>query len=444
MKKNKYEESYVIPDDEKIVAKLQTFKDLKLGMMMNFGIYSQASIIESWILSDEKETNRWSQWDVDWTDIETAKKQYWQLYKSFNPMRFDPVAWANFVARNKFQYVISPAKHHDGFCMWDTKYTDFKATNPKCAFSSNKNSDLFGALISAYQAKGIITGAYFSSADWHHEDYWSEEYKKSADTSKEVSYDVQNEPHRWQRFCEFTKNQMIEVATQYDNIDIMWIDGCWHRKDRGEDLQIYETMNEIRKTNETVLFVERHNPGQTENYVTPEQYIPDTYVDVPWEACISLPASFSYRFEEVNKDAYHLTSMFIEVLSKGGNLLLNLTPQPDGRLSYKAIHVVEQFGIWVAENEHAIFNTRPIAPYWQNNCGLVENKDGTKYLFMKAEKEELIIHKYVYFKIDYDFAQIKYKGEEVVFKDMGNRIRITMPEKYVDSILPLSLVFEIL
>ncbi len=443
MEKNKYEKKYVSPANEVIEGELDKFKDLKLGFMTHFGMFNQGSMIESWMLSDEVERNRWSQWGIDWLDIESVKKQYWNLNKSFNPVRFDPDRWASFVARNGFKYAILPTKHHDGFCMWDTKYTDYKTTNNDCPYSVNKNADVFGALVKSFQNQSIKTGAYFSSADWHHEDFWPKQYKESGNTKKFAGYDVLKEKEKWQRFCKFTSNQMIEVATKYDNIDIMWIDGGWHRKDIGEDLKIEETMDKARIENETIIFVERHNPGRAENYVTPEQTIPEMYVDVPWEACISLPGGFSYSYEQEHKDPYHVASIFIEILCKGGNLLLNISPQPDGRLPYKAMYQIEQFGKWVAENEKAIFNTRPIAPYWQNNCGLVENKEGTKYLFVKTVKEELIIHKYVYVNIDYDFTQIKYKGEEVVFKDMGNRIRITMPEKYIDSILPLGLVFEV-
>ncbi len=441
--KNKTEEEYIYPQDPIILAELEDFKDMKLGFMTHLGLYNQMGIIESWALSDEKERGSWSQWGIDWTDIETFKQQYFDMNKSFNPMRFDPVRWKNFIVRNGFKYAVLPTKHHDGFCLWDTKYTNYKSTDVQCPFSEHKYSDIFGTLVNELNKEEIKIGAYFSKADWHHESYWSEEYKKSGNTQKHPGYDPVEKPEMWEDFCQFTKNQMMEIVENYDNIDIMWLDGGWLSKEFGEDLKIEETMHLLREINPNIIVVDRMCGGEAENYVTPEQKIPPTYMSVPWESCITISGGFNYSYEERYKSAEKVAKIFVEILCKGGNLSLNLSPQPDGRFANEAIHQIERFGQWVNHNAHAIYGTRPIAPYWNQTCGIVQAKDGKKYLFVLWDEQDLITPKYVYFNIDYQITKAKYEGKDAEVKYMGNRYRITIPESEVDTELPLSLVFEI-
>lgn len=441
--KSKREEEYVWTTDEKILKKLEEFQDMKLGFMTHFGTYNQIGCVESWPLSDEKLRNRWSQWGIDWTDIESFKKQYWDLNISFNPTRFEPQRWANFLARNGFKYSLLPTKHHDGFCMWNTNETDYKTTSENCPFAISEYADVFGSLVKEQQKLGIMTGAYFSKADWHHEDFWPEEFKVSGNTHKHPGYDARENPEKWDNFRKFTKRQMVEIIRDYEGVDIMWIDGGWLRDDHGENLNMDEITDTLREYNPNLLMVNRLGGGYSEDYITPEQTIPHHYMAVPWESCISLGGGFSYHFEDTYMKATQLTKMFVEILCKGGNLALNIAPQPDGRLPNKAMAQVEQFGKWLNENDKAIFATRPIAPYWNGNCGLTRDKVGSKYLFVLWDQDDLVVPKYVYFNIDYKISEVYYKDEPAKIKYMGNRYRITMPDCYVDSLLPLCFVFEV-
>jgi alpha-L-fucosidase len=160
------EENYVRPDDQLIQKRLEWFQDQKLALMMHWGIYSQIGLVESWALSDSD--SDWSRGGVDWDlDAQSFKKQYRDLNRSFNPIRFEPDKWAQAAAAGGFKYLIFTTKHHDGFCMWDTKLTNYKVTSPDCPFSVNKKADVVSNVFEAFRRRGIGIADYFSKADWN-------------------------------------------------------------------------------------------------------------------------------------------------------------------------------------------------------------------------------------------------------------------------------------
>lgn len=169
-------EMYVRPTDPAVLQQLEWFRDQKLALMMHFGLYCQPGMVASWALSDKD--SDWSRHQVNWTDGETFKKQYFSLNRSFNPVRFQPEEWAQMAEDCGFRYLLLTTKHHDGFCLWDTKYTDYKTTAEDCPFHEHKNADIVKSMFDAFRAKGIGIGAYFSKADWHCPDYWKEDLRK--------------------------------------------------------------------------------------------------------------------------------------------------------------------------------------------------------------------------------------------------------------------------
>ncbi|MBP5285941.1 MAG: alpha-L-fucosidase, partial [Kiritimatiellae bacterium] len=207
-------DGYIVPHEPAVLEKLEWFKDQKLGLMMHFGIYSQLGIYESWPLSDEDES--WSREQIDWTDDgEFLKAQYWGMAKSFNPVRFEPEKWADVAARNGFRYVTLTTKHHDGFCMFDSKHSDFKITNTNlCPFATNPRADVVKNVFEAFRARGLGISAYFSKPDWHHPDYW-DGYGLGRRVGRWPTYDPLADPARWNRFREFTKNQILELVRDY-------------------------------------------------------------------------------------------------------------------------------------------------------------------------------------------------------------------------------------
>ena len=150
---------YVQPKEPEVLERLEWFKDQKLALMMCLGLYSNIGIKESWPLSDADA--RWSRSEVDWTtDIDEFKHQYFGLIRSFNPVRFQPEKWAKAAKDNGFRYVLFTTKQHDGFCLYDTKYSDFKVTSPQCPFSTNRRADVVKHVFDAFRAEGLGIAAY--------------------------------------------------------------------------------------------------------------------------------------------------------------------------------------------------------------------------------------------------------------------------------------------
>ena len=167
-------ETYCRPEEPILQEKLEWFQDQKLALMMHWGLYCELGMVASWALSDKDAD--WSRHQVNWTDDgETFKKQYFGLNKSFNPVRFQPEEWAQMAEDCGFRYLLLTTKHHDGFCLWDTAYTDYKVTAEDCPFHENEHADIVKSMFDAFREKGIGIGAYFSKADWHCQDYWNPE-----------------------------------------------------------------------------------------------------------------------------------------------------------------------------------------------------------------------------------------------------------------------------
>lgn len=437
------EEKYTVPKEQELLEKLEWFKDQKLGFMTHIGLFNDAAIIESWILPDETNSGRrWAQENLDWDSVTKVKEQYVNMNKSFNPIRFEAERWAKFLKGTGFKYAIMPSKHHDGFCLWDTKYTDYKTTDESCPFHTHKNADMLGSLIKELKNEGVAVGAYFSKPDWHVESYWPKEYKKKS-THRDVGYEISENPELWEEFVQFTHNQLLEISDSYGPLDILWLDGGWVSKDnKGQDIRLEEVVRKIRKTNPEMLVCDRTCGGEMENYITPEQCVPEHIMEVPWESCITLGQPFSYGYEDQYKSATEVAHMFIDIITRGGNLVLNVAPQPDGRLPSKALRIITEFTDWVSENEEAIFATRPVKEAHEN-ISYTQSKDGKETFMFYKFNENCNIPKYFYTTKD-TFKSIEYKGVALVVEQLGEEeLRVNMPPHLVDRKAPFALVFKV-
>ena len=162
--------NYVAPKEPAVVEHLEWFKDQKFGLMMCMGLYSELGMMESWSLSDQDAS--WSRRRVEWAKGDDFKRRYLDLIRSFNPVRINAADWAKVAKAAGCKYLIFTTKHHDGFCLWDTKYSDFKTTNPCCPFSTHPRADIIRHVFDAFRAEGLGISCYFSKPDWHHPDYW--------------------------------------------------------------------------------------------------------------------------------------------------------------------------------------------------------------------------------------------------------------------------------
>lgn len=372
--------NYVVPEEPEVCDRLEWFMDQKLALMMHFGMYSQLGVFESWPLSDADA--HWSRAQIDWTDDgEEFKRQYWDLWKSFNPVRLQPDKWASLAKDNGFRYLVFTTKHHDGFCLFDTRYTDFKTTNPECPFSKDHRADIVRHVFDAFRARGLGIAAYFSKPDWHNEDYW-EDHGVGRHVSCMPTYNVKANPEKWARFREFTKNQIVELMRDYGPIDVIWLDGGQVQRKAGLDIGIEDIIAEARKYKPDLISADRTAGGPCENVITPEQTVPPEPLSVPWESCITMGTGFSYRYDDTYKSPRELVHLLLDVVAKGGNLALNVAPGPDGRIPEPAIVRMEALGAWLRANGEGIYATRPAAPFARKDWRFTGAKDErTLYAF---------------------------------------------------------------
>lgn len=381
---------YVEPTDPLIKERLEWFRDQKLGIMMHFGLYSEAGIIESWPLDDD--AKKWSRREVDWTgDSDEFKSQYWSLAKSFNPIRIDAGKWADAAKKGGFRYLIFTSKHHDGFCLFDTKQTDFKTTSPDCPFSAHPRADILKHVFDEFRAREIPVMPYFSKPDWHSPDFWDNGGVGGVSVRGPM-YKPSENPERWKRFCEFTKAQLLELATGYGRIEGLWLDGGWLNEEEGTGIGIEDMIAAVRKVQPWVISIDRWCGGPCEEVRTPEQTVPKEPMDMPWESCITIGNYWGYHYSDNYKSPRRLVHMLVDIVAKGGNLALNVGPQPDGRLPREALDRMAELGKWLARNGAAIYSTRPAEPWRKGDWAFTRNRhSGTEYairLWKEGEKRD--------------------------------------------------------
>jgi alpha-L-fucosidase len=356
MHKTSEEDQYVPPVESVVQQHLEWFRDLKLGFMMHWSPACQLGLIESWPLCDEMQS--WSQVRLDWADIEKCKEHYWTANTTFNPVKFRPDRWAKLAKNCGFKYVLFTTKHHDGFCMFDTKTTDYRITAPDCPFSHNPQADITKEIFNAFRHEGLGVSAYFSKPDWHSQYFWRDEFGKPKTTN--TNYKIHENPELWNRFVKYTHEQLREITSNYGKIDVLWLDGGWVRPGPlGQDLHLENIIPEIRGTKQPHLIVcDRTVGGLYENVLTPEQTIPDHPIHVPWETCLTLGRYWSFHYTDQYKSTRQVIHILIEVVAKGGNLALNLTPQPDGELPEGAMEIIRSLGRWLEVNGEGIYGSR--------------------------------------------------------------------------------------
>ena len=372
-------EAYIQPDPH-IREQLEDFKDLKLAFMVHWGLYNQLGILPSWGMVDAEA--KWSRKLNDYADHPywakdgaAFREDYFDLIHSFNPICFDADEWAEIASDCGFKYLIFTTKHHDGFCMWDTKQTDYKVTSPECPYSKRENADIVKQVFAAFRKKGMKIGAYFSKPDWHSQDYWEKEVWEKTPTTRMTTYDVKEKPEKWQAFTEYTHNQMMELVRDCGKVDILWLDGGQVTVRDGLDIKMEEIVPKLREINPDLIVADRTAGTEFENYITPELLIPEEAIDVPWESCLTLGQGFHYVYDDDYKSVSELLSLLLEIVCKGGNLALNVSPQPNGRIPRNAVKVLRELGAWLKKYGEAIYCTRPCAPYKVQDTFLTQTKE---------------------------------------------------------------------
>ncbi|MFL5748023.1 MAG: alpha-L-fucosidase [Niastella sp.] len=379
---------YVPPKDPLVIKKLAQWNDLKFGLFMHWGPYSQWGVVESWSICPDEWVTRTGPYANNYFEY---KKAYENLPTTFNPVAFNPEKWVKAAKAAGMRYVVFTTKHHDGFCMFDTKQTDYKITGSQTPFSHNPNSNVTKVIFDAFRAAGFMTGAYFSKPDWHSENFWWPYFPPK---DHNVNYSTTKYPDRWKKFQDFTYNQIEELMTGYGPIDILWLDGGWVRPSQKEndpfnmDINMRRIATMAHKYQPGLIMVDRTVSGEFENYTTPEQEVPEKPLTYPWETCMTMGNSWSFSKNDQYKSAHRLLELLVKIVSRGGNFLLNVGPDGNGDWDPVVYQRLQDIGDWMALNGEAIYASRPVEPYSSNNIYYTQSKDSSKiYACWLSEKE---------------------------------------------------------
>lgn len=397
----------------------EQFRKDRFGMFIHWGLYAIPARGE-WVRSRENIT----------------VEDYQQYFEEFDPVYYHPEEWAKLAKEAGMKYAVLTTKHHDGFCLFDSKYTDYKATNTKAG------RDLVREYVDAFRKEGIKVGFYYSLLDWHHPDYphYGDRQHPMRDNPA-----YGNENRNFANYTAYLYNQVEELMTNYGKIDLLWFDFSYDDM-RGEKWNATELMNMIRKHQPDIIMDDRLAgnaaiddvlkeetlPLYAGDFQSPEQVIPLEGVTdgkgrpVTWEACMTLNDNWGYVSRDKNyKSAKTVIRMLAECVSKGGNLLLNVGPNAKGEIPKESVEILKQVGAWMHDNAESIYgcdNAGMGKPEW----GRFTRKGDFLYAHVYDLPTSMLILKGMQGKVEY--ARLLSDGSELSLERPWNS------EKFPDDL----------
>jgi alpha-L-fucosidase len=403
------------------------YREAKFGMFIHWGPYSLASVEASWpIMRPSKE-------------FPITEEKYRSLPQSFNPVNFDPNAWVALAKAAHQRYMVFTTKHHDGFCMFDSAYTDYRITN------TPYKKDIVAQLAEACHREKMPIGFYYSPPDMNHPGF--------RDTTQPASENWNGEPTRaiWPTYLDYMELQLRELLTRYGDVALIWFDGLYNqRKFDGE--RMHRAILELQP--QTLINNRIGIPGDFE---TPEQFLPagipvkgktldfghhetgtrSDYVPSPdefrlWETCMTINNTWAYNKNDRDfKSARHLIRTLVEVASRGGNFLLNVGPEPDGTIQPEFTERLRAIGKWMDRNSESIYGT---------TYGPVQ---GASTVRTTAKGRDVFVHIFDWpgTKIEltanglpkFSSARLLATGESLEFQQVGRRLVINLPAQTPDA-----------
>jgi alpha-L-fucosidase len=328
--------------------RIRWFRRDRFGMFIHWGLYAIPARGE-WVRSVERISN----------------EDYQPYFEQFNPDRYDPKTWAALAKQAGMKYAVLTAKHHDGFCLFDSQLTDYKSTNTACG------RDLVREYVEAFRAEGLKVGLYYSLLDWHHPDYPAYGDRHHPMRGNEAYKD---RPQDFGRYLEYMHAQVRELLSNYGRIDIIWFDFSYDGM-TGETWKATELVKMTRDLQPGILIDNRLSGSGTSNlafgslnsavfagdFACPEQIIPpegltdDKGQAVPWEACMTLNNNWGYAASDTDfKQPVQVVHALVECVSKGGNMLLNVGPNARGEIPEECVRILGEVGQWMQRNETSI------------------------------------------------------------------------------------------
>ena len=415
----------------------------RFGMFIHWGLYSMPARHE-WIKAREA----------------ISEEKYDKYFKYFDPDMYDPKEWARQAKAAGMKYVVLTTKHHEGFCMFDSKYTDYKCTNTKAG------RDLVREYVDAFRSEGLHIGFYYSLIDWHHPDFTIDHIhpRKNEPNAQEL-----NKGRDMHKYAEYMRNQVTELLTNYGKIDVLWFDFSykknpdfpdWMQGKGKDDWEAEELIKTARSLQPHIIIDNRTEIEQ--DLWTPEQYQPLSWVKhketgelVTWEACQTFSGSWGYYRDEMTwKSPEMLIQMLVNTVSCGGNLLMNVGPTSRGYFDYRAENALKVYGDWMKYNSRSIYGCTMAEPEFKapNGCRLTQSEDGSRLYI------HLFDYPYKFLELDgfagkVDYAQFLHDGSELLYtegkvdhfsestSENAGLLVITLPEVKPNVVVPVIELF---
>lgn len=328
--------------EEQKKARMEWWVEARFGMFIHWGLYAQAARHE-WVMKKEK----------------ISLEDYQKYFEVFNPDLFNPGEWAKKAKAAGMKYAVITTKHHEGFTIFDSEYSDYSIIN------TPYGKDALKEWVEAFRAEGLKIGFYYSLLDWHHPDYTIDRNHPLAPESED-DYKTLNKGRDMAVYRQYLKNQVEELLTNYGKVDLLWLDYSFpnpHGK-FCDDWGSVELMKMVRQLQPDIIVNDRADLKEYAggwDFTTPEQFKMDKWpeyngVRIPWETCQTFSGSWGYYRDEYTwKDPRQLLVLLIESVSKGGNLLLNVGPTARGQFDYRVDDALNSMGQWMQYHERSIY-----------------------------------------------------------------------------------------
>lgn len=309
--------------------RMEWFSEAKLGIFIHWGIYAVNGVSESWSFFNNY----------------LPYEEYMKQLDGFTAAKYDPKQWVKLIKESGAQYTVITTKHHDGVALWDTKVGDLSVVK-----STPAKRDLIAPFVKEVRDQGLKLGFYYSLLDWSHPDYPNK-------TRTEVRY--KDDPARWAKFQKFNFGQLTELNKTWKP-DLYWFDGDWEQS--AETWNAKGIVDLLRSDNPDVILNSRIQGYG--DYATPEQGVPVVRPqDKYWELCMTMNDSWGYQQADTNyKTPQILLRTFVDCLSMGGNLLLDIGPREDGTIPDEQVAILKEFGRWIKKHKEAVYETRAGIP----------------------------------------------------------------------------------
>jgi alpha-L-fucosidase len=404
-------------------SRMKWWTDSRFGMFIHWGLYALPARHE-WVKNYERMTN----------------DEYQKYFENFNPDLYNPKEWARMAKEAGMKYVVLTSKHHEGFCLFDSRYTDYKSTNTPLG------RDIIREFVEAFRAEGIKVGFYYSLIDWHHPDYTIDSRHPQRQEHDSV-YARLNKGKDMEKYREYMKNQVRELLTNYGEISIIWFDFSFPgRNGKGrKDWDSEGLLKLARSLQPGIIVDDRLDLKDVEggwDFTTPEQVKVTKWPEyngkrIPWETCQTFSGSWGYHRDETSwKSPAQLIELLVESVSKGGNLLLNVGPTGRGAFDHRAQERLKAIGEWMKYNSRSVYGCTeaPSDIKAPGNCVLTYNPD-TKRLFihllaypMGSLTLPAMGDKIRYIQFLHDASEIRYrKGNEENRNDIILQLPVLKP-----------------